>query len=185
MAACSAVPRSADGADANALQGGPASRPLLSVPHLLSDEASCYYHGYVLAEMAVHQTRAHFLDKYGFIVDNPAVGPDLTAAYWTPGNGDAFLDLVQRLTGKALGSDAWVAELEEDLEAKVVREKADYEAAVAAGPAVPVDASEVAAALDMQMVLVHGDTLISSSERDGWEGSLAKFKTFIAETFAK
>ena len=23
------------------------------VPHLLSDEASCYYHGYVLAEMAV------------------------------------------------------------------------------------------------------------------------------------
>ena len=82
-------------------------------------------------------------------MDTPAVGPDLTAAYWTPGNGDAFLDLVQRLTGKALGSDAWVAELEEDLEAKVVREKADYEAAVAAGPAVPADAPEVAAALDM------------------------------------
>ena len=30
------------------VQGGLASRPLLSVPHLLSDEASCYYHGYVL-----------------------------------------------------------------------------------------------------------------------------------------
>ena len=84
-----------------------------------------------------------------------------------------------------MGSDAWVAELEEDLEAKVAREKADYEAAVAAGPAVPADAPEVAAALDMQMVLVHGDTLIATSERDGWEGSLAKFKTFIAETFAK
>merc|ERR1719326_65647 len=28
---------------------------------MLSDEASCYYHGYVLAEMAVHQTREHFL----------------------------------------------------------------------------------------------------------------------------
>ena len=38
-------------------QGGLSARPLLSVPHLLSDEASCYYHGYVLAEMAVHQTR--------------------------------------------------------------------------------------------------------------------------------
>jgi len=36
-----------------ALQGGLASRPLLSVPHILSDEASCYYHGYVLAEMSV------------------------------------------------------------------------------------------------------------------------------------
>ena len=42
------------------IQGGLAARPLLSVPHLLSDEASCYYHGYVLAEMAVHQTRAFF-----------------------------------------------------------------------------------------------------------------------------
>lgn len=39
------------------VQGGLSPRPLLSVPHLLSDEASCYYHGYVLAEMAVHQTR--------------------------------------------------------------------------------------------------------------------------------
>jgi hypothetical protein len=33
------------------VQGGLGARPLLSVPHLLSDEASCYYHGYVLAEM--------------------------------------------------------------------------------------------------------------------------------------
>ena len=40
------------------MQGGLSARPLLSVPHLLSDEASCYYHGYVLAEMAVHQTRS-------------------------------------------------------------------------------------------------------------------------------
>ncbi|KAH8073139.1 peptidase [Aureococcus anophagefferens] len=38
------------------IEGGLGPRPLLSVPHLLSDEASCYYHGYVLAEMAVHQT---------------------------------------------------------------------------------------------------------------------------------
>ena len=29
------------------IQGGMAARPLLAVPHLLSDEASCYYHGYV------------------------------------------------------------------------------------------------------------------------------------------
>jgi len=30
------------------VQGGLAPRPLLSVPHVISDEASCYYHGYVL-----------------------------------------------------------------------------------------------------------------------------------------
>ena len=33
------------------IQGGMAQRPLLSVPHIISDESSCYYHGYVLAEV--------------------------------------------------------------------------------------------------------------------------------------
>jgi oligoendopeptidase F len=45
------------------IQGGLSPRPLLSVPHILSDEASCYYHGYVLAEMGVHQTREFFLKR--------------------------------------------------------------------------------------------------------------------------
>lgn len=55
------------------IQGGLSSRPLLSVPHILSDEASCYYHGYVLAQMAVYQTRAFFKNRDGYIVDNPKV----------------------------------------------------------------------------------------------------------------
>lgn len=49
----------------NDIQGGLSPRPLLSVPHILSDEASCYYHGYVLAEMGVHQTREYFLKRDG------------------------------------------------------------------------------------------------------------------------
>ena len=45
----------------------------MSVPHILADESSAYYHAYVLAEMSVHQTRAHFKRKYGDMVDNPKV----------------------------------------------------------------------------------------------------------------
>lgn len=45
----------------------------MSVPHILADESSAYYHAYVLAEMSVHQTRAHFKRKYGEMVDNPKV----------------------------------------------------------------------------------------------------------------
>ena len=82
--------------------GGLTSRPLLSVPHILSDEASCYYHGYVLAEMAVRQTRHHFLAQHGAIVDNPQVGAALTNWYWRAGNSEPFLSLVQNLTGKPL-----------------------------------------------------------------------------------
>lgn len=55
------------------IQGGLSPRPLLSVPHILADESSCYYHGYVLAEMSVHQTRDYFTEKLGAIVDNEQV----------------------------------------------------------------------------------------------------------------
>lgn len=45
----------------------------MSVPHILADESSAYYHAYVLAEMSVHQTRAHFKRKHGTLVDNDQV----------------------------------------------------------------------------------------------------------------
>lgn len=45
----------------------------MSVPHILADESSAYYHAYVLAEMSVHQTRAHFKRKYGALTDNEQV----------------------------------------------------------------------------------------------------------------
>jgi hypothetical protein len=31
------------------VQGGLGPRPILSVPHIISDEASCYYHAYVVS----------------------------------------------------------------------------------------------------------------------------------------
>ena len=101
------------------IQGGLSPRPLLSVPHILADESSCYYHGYVLAEMSVHHTRAYFKAKYVQIVDNKAVGSDLAQSYWKPGNSEMFLDVVEKLTGKPLSADAWVAELNQPVSDKV------------------------------------------------------------------
>ncbi len=49
------------------------------------------------------------------------------------------------------------------------------------GPEIPAEAEEVD--LDMRMVLVHGDTVIGSTEQDGWRGAQAKFKAFIAQHF--
>lgn len=81
-------------------------RPVLAVPHLLSGESSAYYHGYVLAEMGVQQTREHFLARDGHLVDNPRIGPDLTRVYWRPGNSQRCSPLIEALTGKPLGADA-------------------------------------------------------------------------------
>merc|ERR1712232_745651 len=162
------------------IQGGKAGRPLLSVPHILSDEASCYYHGYVLAEMSVHQTRKYFLDTHKRIVDNPIVGPTLRDKYWMPGNSEMFLDLVEGLTGKPLTGDAWVAELKEPLEEVLKKERADYEEAIKAGPAVTGDVD-----LGMRVRIVDGDEVIADSKVEGsFVATASKFERYVKQRTA-
>jgi len=75
-------------------------RPLLAIPHLLSQEAACSYQGYLLAHMAVYQTRDYFIQKYGYLTDNPEIGPLLAQHYWTPGNSINHDATVRSLTGE-------------------------------------------------------------------------------------
>ncbi|WP_391091489.1 M3 family metallopeptidase [Vibrio sp. NH-UV-68] len=79
-------------------------RPLMAIPHLLSDEASCAYHGYLLAHMAVYQTRAYFLDKFGYLTDNPEIGPLLAKHYWHAGNQRSHNDTIVSLTGEGFNA---------------------------------------------------------------------------------
>lgn len=62
------------------------------------------------------------------------VGQDLEEVYWRPGNGAAFLDLVQQLTGEALTADAWVSKLKESVSSVVQQEEQEYQKAVQKGP---------------------------------------------------
>ena len=62
------------------------------------------------------------------------VGADLEEAYWRPGNGAAFLDLVEQLTGQPLTADAWVGKLKESVASVVQQEEKDYQEAVQQGP---------------------------------------------------
>ena len=132
--------------------------------------------GYVLAEMAVHQTREHFLRKYGTIVDNPQIGADLCAAYWKPGNSEAFRVLVHRLTGKPLAADAWVADLEADLGATLAEERKAYDEARATGPKF---AAGTDVDLDMRIVLVHGDETVADSSAAGLVAACAAYCTWL------
>lgn len=79
-------------------------RPLLAIPHLLNQESACAYHGYLLALMAVEQTRAYFLARDGYLTDNPRIGPDLAAHYWGPGNGMTHDETLRSLTGEGFSA---------------------------------------------------------------------------------
>ncbi len=112
--------------------GAESPRPLLAIPHLLDQESAASYHGYLLAHMAVAQTRAWFLGKFGYIADNPAVGPLLAEKYWAPGNSLSHDQSLRALTGEGFSArhlaadcarsaaEAW-AEAEASMEAARTR----------------------------------------------------------------
>lgn len=86
--------------------GVPGPRPLLAIPHLLNQESSAAYHGYLLAHMAVYQTRASLLQRFGYLTDNPAIGPLLAQHYWQPGNSVTHDGTLRSLTGEGLSGRA-------------------------------------------------------------------------------
>ena len=82
-----------------------AGRPILSIPHLLDQAAACSYQGYLLANMAVYQTRAWFLKEYGYLTDNPHIGPLVSQHYWAPGNSVSHNDTLVSLTGEGFNGE--------------------------------------------------------------------------------
>jgi len=166
------------------IQGGLSPRPLLSVPHLLSDEASCYYHGYVLAEMAVHQVREFFMKRDGYIVDNPKVGPTLTKQFWEPGNSEPFLSLVEKCTGKPLSGEAWIAELNTKVEDLLADEKEVYDKALAEVQSTSGHSDDDDIDLDMRIRIVDGDDVLADTAEDGsFLATCAKFEKYVRERY--
>lgn len=149
------------------------TRPVLAVPHLLAGEASAYYHGYVMAEMAVHQTRAFFLARDGHLVDNPRVGPDIAAHYWAPGNQKTFNDTLRSLTGSGLSADAIVASCNLSVDEAVAQGRA----AIARLPAIAPQTGPVD--LDVTVRVVHGREVIGSSEGATFERVADAFEAWI------
>lgn len=88
---------------------------VLSVPHIYDWESSGYYHAYGLAILALQQWRKYFYDKYGFIVDNPEVGREMTEV-WKLGSSKNFAEFVKLATGKELSSEAFLENATMDLE---------------------------------------------------------------------
>lgn len=151
-------------------EGSP--RPVLAVPHLLAGESSAYYHGYVLADMAVAHTRHYFLERDGHLVDNPRIGPDLRTHYWTDGNAMRFTDFVARLTKSPLSAAAIAEDVNRSSETAIA-EARDHMARLAS---IPEFTGKVE--LDAKIRIAHGNETIS--EASDFETLSREFAAWIA-----
>lgn len=139
------------------LLGVESPRPLLAIPHLLNQESACAYHGYLLAQMAVEQTRAFFLQRDGYLTDNPHIGPDLAKHYWAPGNAATHDETLRNLTGEGFNAryladacnrsvaEAWT-QAQASMQAAAIRPRSDD------GPS-----------LDAKIRIVDGEILIADN----------------------
>jgi len=154
-----------------------APRPILAVPHLLAGESSAYYHGYVLAEMAVQQTRKYFLEKYGYIADNPNIGPELENGYWKYGNSERFFDLVERMTGKPFSGDALIAEANRTVDEAIADAKKLLEHSR--------EASEWSPNLEADIKVIHGNEKITEFTNGDFSAANIEFQNWVRDRYPK
>ena len=152
-------------------------RPLLSIPHLLNQESAASYHGYLLANMAVYQTRAYFARTYGFLTDNPAIGPALAEHYWARGNSISHNDTLLSLTGEPFN-----AKYLADHCNQTVEEAWSMAQATMAAAAVRTYPPAVGPDLDATIRIVHGAELIADNTQSD-HNMCQQFEDWVTERY--
>ena len=150
-------------------------RPLLATPHLLNQESSASYHGYLLAEMAVYQTRDHLLGRVGYLTDNPAIGPLLDEHYWRPGNSVTHDATLVSLTGERLSGRSLAAACNLSVEAASAAARERIRAA-------SDRRSPDGGTLDAAIRIVHGAEVVAGND-DSDERMCGDFERWIATRY--
>jgi hypothetical protein len=153
-------------------------RPLLAIPHLLNQESAASYQGYLLALMAVAQTRAHFLGEFGYLTDNAAIGPALAAHYWQPGNSVDQGSLLRSLTGEGFSARHLAETCNESVD-----DASRRAAAAMNGAAARRYPDRVPDSVDAHIRIVHGDEVLADS-RDGEEAMCDRFAAWVRARYA-
>lgn len=144
---------------------------ILNLPHIYSWESSAYYHGYGLAELGVHQWREYLFKRYGYIVDNPKVGEEMTKI-WSYASLYPAKRLVRMATGKALSPEAFIRDVTGSYDAAVKRAKAR----IMRLEKVPIFKGKID--LDGRIVMMGGKKRICDNSR-GFEDMDEKYRRWI------
>jgi len=145
----------------------------LNVPHIYGFESSASYHGYGLAELAVHQWREYFFKKYGYIVDNEHVGKEMTRV-WQLGATKTFGEFVKIATGKVLSADAFIRSVTKTLP-EVLK---TAEERVTRMSNVPLSTKPVQ--LNAKIIMVHGKEKIADNKKS-FEDMAETYKKWLNE----
>ena len=152
-------------------------RPMLAIPHLLNQESAAAYHGYLLAHMAVYQTRAFFLGTDGYLTDNPAIGPKLAEHFWATGNSVSHDQTLRSLTGEGFSARHLADAC--SLSAAEAWARAEQCLAGAAARAYPAPG---AGGLDATIRIIHGAELIADNS-ESEAAMCARFEGWIRERY--
>lgn len=144
---------------------------LLSIPHIYSWESACSYQGYGLAELALSQWREYFYKKYGYIVDNPAVGKEMSAV-WKYGSAKSFPVCVKLATGEKLSPDAFLRKVTATPEAVIKNAKARIKRLAS------VPKSKKAINLNATIKMVHGKKLVATNKKS-FEDMVAQYAKWL------
>lgn len=155
------------------LLGQESHRPVFSVPHLLAGESSAYYHGYVLADMGVYQTRDFLLQNIGSITDNPFVGTILCDRFWKNGNQFNVDQYMKRMTGEPLSAKPLGNSGTRSVEKTVENCKNWYQWAADKQP------YQGDVHLNATIKIVHGNEVIADTASDSFDEADSRFRAWI------
>ncbi len=144
---------------------------ILNVPHIYSWESSCSYHGYGLAELGLSQWRDYFYNKYGYIVDNPNVGKEMTKV-WQLGSSKTFPECIKIATGKKLSAKSFIDAVTKTGDQKIALAKKRINRMKTVKPYVkPVS-------LNASIQMVHGKKVIANNKKS-FEDMAKKYSLWL------
>ena len=147
----------------------------LNVPHIYSWESTCSYHGYGLAEISLSQWRHYFYKKYGYIVDNPNVGKEMTKV-WELAASKSYKEIVKIATKENLSAKSYLADATRSLPSALLNAKAKIKKM----QKVPIYKSKIN--IDAKISLWHGKKKICDNLKS-FEDMAEKYKAWLFKNY--
>ena len=147
------------------------SLSILNVPHIYFWEGICSYHGYGLAELSISQWREYFYKKYGYIVDNPDVGEEMTRV-WRLTASKTYKELVKLATKRELSPASYIKNVTVGLSQALLKAKKKIKRM----KKVPIYTRKIK--LDAKISLVHGKHKICDN-RKSFEDMAEKYRLWL------